>query len=173
MRGRKQKHPADRRKPKTYTFDQAVIRQFVKWCHPSTVSRTLEHLMIRAMDIDSDPLSLYHQMQEVEKTVSEQKYKVSKAQVELESREHKLAALRDRYNQLLNEQAMEEVVQEKFNERVQDIRAKYIPLFAQYPSLVHPHTLSISEIKKRTTFFDGKSYEACAEIMDVVFPGWR
>ena len=173
MRGRKPKHPDDKRKAKTYTFDQAVVRQFSEWCHPSPVSRVLEHLMVRAMDMDSDPLSLFHQIQETEKTVSEQKYKVSKSQVELESQEHKLAALRDRYNQLINEQAMEDVVQKKHDERMQYIRKKYIPIFHNYPTLHRDAGLSVELVKKRTSLFDGKSHGECTEIMDIVFPGWR
>ena len=173
MRGRKPKHPDDKRKAKTYTFDQAVVRQFSEWCHPSPVSRVLEHLMVRAMHMDSDPLSLFHQIQETEKTVSEQKYKVSKSQVELESQEHKLAALRDRYNQLINEQAMEDVVQKKHDERMQYIRKKYIPIFHNYPTLHRDAGLSVELVKKRTSLFDGKSHGECTEIMDIVFPGWR
>ena len=173
MRGRKPKHPNDLRKPKTFTFSQSVYRQFAKWCHPTPVSQVLESLMIRAMDIDSDPLSLFHQIQEQEKIVSDEKYRLSKTQVEMESQEHKLAALRDRYNQLINEQSMKEVVEKKYEERMQHIREKYIPIFVKYPSLHRHPGLSIELVKKRTSVFDGKSYGECREIMDIVFPGWR
>ena len=166
MRGRKPKHPDDRRKAKTYTFDQAVVRQFAKWCYPSPVSRVLESLMVSAMDIDSDSLSIFHQMQETEKDVSEQKYRVSKAQVELESREHKLAALRDRHAQLLNEDAIKEVVEEDRKERMLLLRKKYKKLPSFNYSTSPP---TIDEVKERTTFFDNKSYKECMDIIEALY----
>ena len=166
MRGRKPKHPDDRRKAKTFTFDQAVIRQFAKWCFPSPVSRVLESLMVSAMDIDSDALSIYHQMQETEKDVSEQKYRVSKAQVELESREHKLAALRDRHSQLINEEAMKAVVEDDHKERLRLLRVKYKAL-PSFNYATRPPT--IDDVKGRTTFFDNKSYKECMEIIEALY----
>lgn len=167
MRGRKPKHPDDLRKPKTFTFSQSVYRQFAKWCHPSPVSRVLEHLMLRAMDMDSDPLSLFHQIQEVEKTVSEQKYRVSKTQVALESQEHKLAALRDRYNQLINEEAMREAVENERTQRLGLLREKYKKLKTGFTYATVPP--SVDEVKKRTFFFDGKSYKECVEILEALY----
>ena len=58
------------------------------------------------------------------------------SQVELESQEHKLAALRDRYNQLINEQAMEEAVPAFQAERrhVREARERFNP--SDYPESI-------------------------------------
>lgn len=172
-RGRPEKHPKDRRTPKTHTLDPTVYRQFKEWCKPLPVSQVLERLMVQAMDIYGDPLSLHLQIQDTEKQLSDVKWQEQKSRIERESIESLLMGLRDRQHSVQQEELVEQMLEEKMAARLQHIKDKYIPLFRGYPSLHNHAALTVEVVKQRTSFFQGKSYGECVEIMDIVFPGWK
>lgn len=165
-KGRKPKHPTEKYVRKTHTFPPTLYTQFKKWCGTKPVSEVVTSLIMRAMDMDTDVLSLGIQIEEVEGDIASVKYKESKYKVEKENLQTSLLSLRERRDYLMQEERYRDIVEERHNKFVKETKEEWAPRLKKWWDSNPP---PLSEIRKRTTFFDDLTDLQARAVLKVVY----
>jgi len=133
--GRRKLTDTERKFQRSFTVTPRVWDNWRIYCGNRSMSDMLETAMLRLMDEDGDILSLKTQCVELKTNIDAKKHKMGKDRIDMETMQSNLLHLESRIDEIKMSDEIQNLSEAKEGERLEQVKATYIPVFDKYPSI--------------------------------------